>query len=121
MFKKLTDFSYKRNSTESLGFYLAYFLLGLILGAISGGLAGALVGSTQAFKAGGLAGLMTSIALCLFLSFKIVQKKRLFGSYKAIILLLLAILLSILGGGLLGLIPVSILSSMKAENDKQLL
>jgi len=34
MFNNLTNFSYKRNWKEAIGFYLAYMLLALILGII---------------------------------------------------------------------------------------
>ena len=91
---------------------MAFLLLALILSALSGWLVAMYVGPTNALKAGPVAGLISSVALCTFLSFKMLFKKKLFLHFGALFLALGSVLLSCVGGCLFGLIPVAILSGM---------
>ena len=107
MFKKLAEFSYKRNWKEAIGFYLAYFLVGLILGGIAGGLSSIQSGATT-FSAGFNAGLgigqIVGVIYSLIISFVVLIQRRLYKNFGWVILALLNGLLAFWGGSLLGLI-----------------
>ncbi|MFA5840078.1 MAG: hypothetical protein WC890_05410 [Candidatus Margulisiibacteriota bacterium] len=109
MFKNLGDLAYKRVGWEILGFYLAYLGL-IILLAI---LIGAIGGSMGVIDAGGGIQLGTIVAVisCLVLSFLLIQKKNALGNFPYILLAILSGILAVIGGGLLGLIPIAYLSS----------
>lgn len=111
MFKNLMDFSYKRTTLEAIGFYFAFLFLTILIAGTVGAVLGMIVGVQKAGAVGGMGGYCISIIFCTYLSFQIMREKNLFKSFGAIILFLLTILLSMLGGGLLGLIPTTMLSS----------
>lgn len=106
MFKNLTDFSYKRNLKEAIGFYLAYLLLGVILG----GIAGALFVS-QGFNQGVRVGTIVSIILSLVISGLLLKEKNLFRNFSYILLALLSGILAAFGGSLLGLIIPAVITT----------
>lgn len=107
MFKKLTEFSYKRNWKEAIGFYLAYLLVGLILGGISGGLSSIQSGATtfsEGFDAGLGIGAIVGIIYSLIISFVVLIQRKLYKNFGWVILALLSGLLAAFGGSLLGLV-----------------
>ncbi|MEI8128220.1 MAG: hypothetical protein WCG95_01255 [bacterium] len=123
MFKKLMDFSYKRTFIEAVGFYIAYlFLSFLLIEAVFVIFVGiAVIGlipipSSEIIIRGSVSIVLTIFNI--FLALKIVYDKKIFGNFGAILLLLVTILFSALGGALLGLIPVSALSSMSAKKNQ---
>lgn len=106
MFKKLTEFSYKRNWKEAIGFYLAYFLVGLILAGISGELSSIQSGATtfsEGFDAGFRIGAIVVIIYSLIISFVVLIQRKLYKNFGWVILALLSGLLAAFGGLLLGL------------------
>jgi hypothetical protein len=108
MFKNLLDFSRKRSGVEAFGFYLVYLIVGVLFGAITGGIVGV---NASASKVGYIAGSITLIIFYGFLSLKIMRGKNLLSNFGAISLALLSVILSSIGSGLLGLIPVAVLST----------
>lgn len=109
MFKNLTDFSYKRTNKEAFGFYLAYFLLLVLIGFLIGAVIG-IVSTENAFQLGLRAGQVFAIIFTVGLSFMVLSKKKLLNKFGYILLALLAGVLAIFGGALLGLIPVAYLT-----------
>lgn len=107
MFKKLTEFSYKRNWKGAIGFYLAYLLLGFILGGIFGILSTIQSGATtpsEGFDAGFKIGAIISIIYPLTISFIVLVQRKLHKNFGWVILALLSGLLAAFGGSLLGLL-----------------
>src|SRR3990172_1890459 len=85
MFKNLTDFTYKRNRKEAIGFYIAYFILIVLLGGLSGGIVGLIINQQDSYAVGFRVG--------------------------NIVLIPLSGLLAYFGGALLGLIFVTYLTT----------
>lgn len=129
MFKELTNFSYKRNLFEAIGFYIAYSLLSLILAEIAVAIfmnlnyifgdffkisqqANFIDSVKNGFQLGIIIGHFFYTIYCLILSLEIICKKHLGKNFIAITLSLLSLLFVYFGGALLGLIPITILSSM---------
>ena len=112
MFKNLTDFAYKRNRKEALGFYLGYLILIVVVGALAVGLFG-LASGQQNFELGLRIGNIIGILSSLGLSFAVLSKKGLMNNFGLLLLALLSGLLAFIGGGLLGLIPAAYLTTKK--------
>ncbi|MBU4338569.1 hypothetical protein KKB43_02500 [Patescibacteria group bacterium] len=113
MFNNLTDFSYKRNFKEAMGFYIFWLVFILVVGGLLAIVLSIIIGQTDkeaarefGFKVGVAMAILTNLAI----SFLILRKKNLRGiSY--IFLALLSGVLASVGGGLLGLIPTAYLST----------
>ena len=110
MFKKLFDLGYKRNTTEALEFYLVYFVLILIGSAVVTYLIGA-----QDFQRGLRAGTFFAATIVLALSLVILSKRRLVSHLNYLLLGLFSVVLAVIGGALLGLIPLAVLSTKGQE------
>ncbi len=110
MFKKLTDFSYKRSGKEALGFYVAYLVLIIISAGLLGGVIGLILGE-EGITLGMRVGNLIAVFMCLAISFVLLSKKRETGNFGFILLALLSGILAFLGGGILGLIPAAYIST----------
>lgn len=112
MFEQLTNLKSVRSNTNALGFYLAYLFLGLLLG----GLAGALTELMPEwdYNTSLLAGNVIAVAFVLAICLKISHIKKLGLMYYA--LSILAAILAVYGGCLLGLIPASYMSTLNINN-----
>lgn len=108
-FTCLFDLSYTRSLKQAMAFYLIYFILLLILGAFSGIVSALVFGGGE--QTGFIAGVIVSIVSCTVLSVTICLRKSLFTSYVSILLIVATIIASGTFGALLGLIPVSYLST----------
>ncbi len=117
MFKNLFDLSCKRTPLQAVGFYIAYLILLMAILVVLGIPIG-LVLTAAGYEVdeirgkGMLMGAVVALFVCVGLSIAIIRKKRLFSSFLAILLLLFSFIVASFGGGLLGLIPASILSAM---------
>ena len=80
MFKNLTDFAYKRNRKEALGFYLGYLILIVVVGALAGALFG-LASGQENFELGLRIGNIIGILASLGLSFAVLSKKGLMNNF----------------------------------------
>ena len=124
MFSELTNFGYKRTGKQAFGFYLAYLFLLMIIGGI---LAFLLVpadvtSDSEAFAAGAQVGARFVPIAVIILSVLILNAKKSLTEFKSILLVVLAGFLAILGGGLLGLIPVAYLTTTEGvEVEKKVL
>ena len=108
MFNNLTEFSYKRNYKEAIGFYLAYSLVCLIVSGTVSGLAGSIqlyvTGVDKPIDVGLLAlGDVMGIIYSLIISFMVLMQRTLHNNFWWVILALLSGLLAVLFGWLLGL------------------
>src|SRR3989344_840855 len=114
MFKHLTNFSYKRNWKEAIGFYLAYFLVGIILGGIGGALYGIQLGATtfsEGFNGGLGIGAVVGIVYSLAIAILLLIQKKLYKNFGYIVLALLSGILAAFGGSLLGLVIPAFLTT----------
>ena len=117
MFKNLMDFGYQRTAKEAFGFYLAYLLLIAVVCGVLSGLIGFVVADSgtfaEGFKKGVRIGAPIAVCIVLTISFTILAKKKRLSHFGYLLLALLSGALSLLGGGLLGLIPVAVLTTRK--------
>jgi hypothetical protein len=113
MFKHLTDFGYKRNAKEAIGFYIAYLILIMISGALLAGALAIIINEPDNFELGLRVGSITAMVITLGVAFLVLKAKKLLGNFGYILLVLLAGILAIFAGGLGGLIPVSYLTTRK--------
>lgn len=104
MFSKLTDFSYKRTGLQAFGFYLTYLIMVMLAGAVAG-IIGALAAGedTGTFSNGVRLGTLIAIVASISLSFQILRAKKI-NSFSLRFLAILAGVLALLGGSLLGMI-----------------
>ena len=121
MFKNLFDLSVKRTGIEILGFYLFYSIAGSIA---AGFICGILIfilhpQSLITNDIQRLASLYGAIAAILYgvgLSLAIIASKKIFNSFKAVMLTIIAVVLLFFFGALVGMIPVAYLTSFD-KND----
>ncbi len=112
MFNKLTDFTMQRTAKQAFGFWLVYFMFGVLIGAVSGAAAGAVTGDGES---GYTAGIVASVIYVALLSAAICMKKSLsIGWY---LLAVLAPMLAIFGGALIGLVPTAVLTTRPSMED----
>ncbi|MEM7647691.1 MAG: hypothetical protein AAF283_00825 [Cyanobacteria bacterium P01_A01_bin.70] len=115
MFKQLSNLAYQRTAIEAVGFYIAYLLLCILLGAIGGGIAG--IFAEDPFQAGLIIGSIVSVVFCAALALAVAMQKSVLSDFFAWILIVLAVLLAILIGGIGGLLPISILSTRPSKSN----
>ena len=108
MFKDIFTLSIKRTASQSFGFYIAYLIMLILVCGIAAGLAGVIVGG--GFNTGVKIGQIITIIACPVLGFLVLKSKRAF-SFGNVLIALLSGIFAALGGGLLGLIPVSFLTT----------
>ncbi|MFV1916914.1 MAG: hypothetical protein ACC618_00275 [Patescibacteria group bacterium] len=84
----------------------------ILVGALFGAILGLFFGD-RSFEIGFKIGNLFVILVTLSLSFAILSKKNLMSNFGLILLAVLSGLLTLLGGGLLGLIPAAYLSTKK--------
>jgi len=112
MFKKLTEFGYKRTIWEAIGFYLAYLVLIFLTAAVAGAFLGAVLPAEKVLAYSNLAGITIAFVMCLGLSGLILTKKKL-NSFGYLLFVVLSGILPLLIGALGGLIPVAFLTTRK--------
>ena len=112
MFKKLTEFSYKRTALEAVGFYLAWLVLLLLTGALAGVFIGSAVPPEKALSYSLIAGQTLAFVMCPTLSGLILAQKKLY-SFGYILLVILTGFVALLGA-VCGLIPAAFLTTRKS-------
>ena len=110
MFYNLTDLPYRRTPLQALGFYIAYFSIGLIVIVVLGYVL-ALIGIIESYDDGFAVGNIGAILISTLLAYFVAKSKYLLGSFLIIFLIILSGLLAIIGGLLLGLIPVAYITT----------
>ena len=119
MFNNLTDFAFKRNWKEALGFYLAYLALALLIAIILGipAILSGLVDINNYAQLTKIAAYFSCI-YCATISIFILTKKQLWNNLEYILLGLLGILLGVGTGVLLGMVVPAFLTT-KGKNSGQ--
>ena len=112
MFKDLFVFEKERNAREALGFYLAYLVL-FMVSAFPFLIGLALMVDFDEILVGTLLG----IVVCTALSFIVLYKKNQLKNYGLVLIALSSGICASLLGLLLGLIPVSYLTTKKDITD----
>lgn len=116
MFKHLTNFGYKRNAKEAIGFYIAYLILIIMAAFLLGSALGIVMGAFYGFNFGliGLkVGNVIAIIITVVTAFLILKEKKLLSNFGYILLVLLSGILAVYLGCLGGLIPVAFLTTRK--------
>jgi len=113
MFKDLTKFGTHRTTNQAIGFYIAYLIATMLVAMIAAGLFGAGASNSDAFATGVRIGSAVAILISVGLAYMVIQARKLGGEFKNILIGLLAGVLAYFGGGLLGLIPVAYLTTVK--------
>ena len=115
MFTELGNFGLVRSRSQAFGFYVTYLILIVIVGVILGGLMAGLLtpsgGFNQGFDEGVKAGAIISALGCLLLTFMTLKHKNMLVGFSGIIYMVAAAALALLGGGVLGLIIPSYIST----------
>lgn len=108
MFKNLFNLQIKRSASQAFGFYIAYLVLFCTCLLIGGAILGIVfdAGVEAGFKFGSVA----AILVCPGVGLAVLKQKGAF-SFGNVLLVLLSGVLAIFGGGLLGFIPVSFLTT----------
>lgn len=123
MFKNLFDLSQKRAGLEIFGFYLFYSVVGSIAAGFICGILIFLL-HPQAFvtndiqRLASLYGAVAAILYCVMLSLLIIASKKIFNSFKAVLLTIITVILSALFGALAGMIPVAYLTSFDKNKEQ---
>ena len=110
MFKNLVNFSYTRSTKEAFGFYIAYLIITMVLGGVAAQFAGLLVNQNDSFEFGLRIGSAVAILLTFTVTALIMKEKKMFNSFKYIMIGLLSPVLAMFGGALLGFIPTAFLT-----------
>jgi uncharacterized membrane protein YhdT len=116
VFKDLFAFEKERNAREALGFYLAYLVLFMVLAFLIGGVAAVMLGFED-FEDGIIVGTLLAIVVCTALPFIVLYKKNQLKNYGLVLIALSSGICALLSGLLLGLIPVSYLTTKKDITD----
>lgn len=114
MFYGLTTFKLKRTPVQGVGFYFAYLVLVALAGGVVGGVLGAftpLENFENAFQTGTRYGAGVAAIFVIALGTIILKAKKRFNDLKSIGFVLLSALLILLGGAVLGLIPIAYLTT----------
>lgn len=106
-FSELSNFEYQRSAKQAIGFYLAYLVFIIILAGAFGALLGVSGGSHGSVSI--VAGNLVAMILTGYLGFAIWRQKHLEPAMLGLVAL--AVVLGLLGGGILGLIPVAYLTT----------
>ncbi|MEO0378440.1 MAG: hypothetical protein AAF329_28365 [Cyanobacteria bacterium P01_A01_bin.17] len=114
MFNQLSNFRYQRTAVQAIGFYIAYFLLLVISGGLAGAMT-AMIFPGDPAQLGIRAGFTIAILGCSGLAITIASQKRILNNFLTWILIALTVLLSILLGGIGGLLPVAYLSTKPSK------
>ena len=118
MFKQLSNLAYQRTAIEAVGFYIAYLLLCILLGGVGGGIAGLF--ADDPFQAGLVVGSIIGVVFCSTLALAVAIQKRVLNDFVSWILIVLAVLLAILLGGIGGLIPIAVLSTRSPKSSQSI-
>jgi hypothetical protein len=113
MFTEILNFKFMRSWRQAIGWYLTFLLIGILISAIFGALFDSATGSiAERFSTGTQIGSKLIILYELVLALLIARGKG--YSALTIILGLLGALLAAFGGGVLGLLPLAYLTTIKA-------
>ncbi|MDE2589281.1 MAG: hypothetical protein KGL95_06410 [Patescibacteria group bacterium] len=105
MFKNLLNFKVKRTGKQAIGFYLAFLLFNSLFGAA---LALTFAGD---YNSGVTVGAYGALLVVVVLSVLILRERKRYKSYFFLVFVVVALILTRIGGSLLGLIPLAYLTT----------
>ena len=108
MFQEIMNFAYQRTTKQAIGWYLMYLLIGGVMGFAIGRIAATGSAPADALNVGLVAGQLSAIPYHVALGVLLLWHRA--KSASNIMLVLGSVVLSILLGGLGGLIPLAVLS-----------
>ena len=126
MFSKMFDLSVKRTPLQALGFYIVYFLIGILI-AIFGLFASGMIGCLfnleactaepveYGHKIGLVAGFVIALLYDIVIASVLLSVKRLWTNAGALVLFLISMPLSIIGGIFIALIPITVLTTFESN------
>lgn len=120
LFASLGDLSYRRNWKQAIAFYVVWFIPAMLGGGVAGMVGTVVLGITdpqEAFRVGVRCGAIWACLYCATFAAAMLWNKKSYSPL-SIICLLLAPGLALLGGGLVGLVPVAYLSTLPTPADK---
>jgi hypothetical protein len=120
MFTNLFDFSFDRTAKQAIGFYITWLVIISVACGLVSAAASPLLGASNfqtGFSSGVKVGQSFSILADTVVAFWILKSKHSF-SFGNVVLAFLAGVLSILGGGLLGLIPAAYLTTRPNNTER---
>lgn len=112
MFAEIMNFAYQRTTKQAIGWYLMYLLMGIVIGFAIGRIAAMASAPADALNVSLMAGQLSAIPYHVTLAVLLLWHRAKDAS--SIMLVLGSIVLSILLGGLGGLIPLAVLSRRPA-------
>lgn len=117
MFTELSNFGLIRTKTQALGFYFAYLLLILVLGALTGLALALVVKDTEsaAFDKGLGIGAIVGAIVCAWITYTVLRHKGAMKKFSSTVYIVAALGLGLLGGGILGLIIPSYLTTKEVS------
>lgn len=123
MFEKLTEFGYARSKKQALGFYLAWFLM-LFLVVMALGFVFIIASpqdltEAQANDLGARVGNLVAVIVCTGLSYAICKAKGFAATFGGVVAVVGTVILSALGGGLIGMIVPAVLSAKSKAGTKR--
>jgi hypothetical protein len=114
MFQEIMNFSYQRSAKQAFGWYLMYFLIGLVIGLSTGYIAGiASKDFAEGFRIGTMAGQVSAVPYHILLGALLIWHRK--KDAPNVLLVLGGVVLSVIGGALLGLIPLTFLTARPVE------
>jgi len=109
MFQEIMNFDFQRTGKQAFGWYLMYLLISVVLGFAAGRIAAITIDNfEEAARVGLIAGQLAVIPYCIALGVMLLWNRA--KSAANVMLVLLAIILSIIAGGLGGLIPLAFMT-----------
>ena len=116
MFNNLSNFSYKRNFKEAVGFYI-YYLIYILIFAVFITVVTEIIfqfPAEKSFEVGLNIGILSSVFITIILSYLILSKKKLLN-FNNILFILLSGIFSFFGGDVLGLTIVAFLTTRSSH------
>ncbi len=118
MFENLQDLTFKRTAKQAIGFYLTYFSASFVFAASSSWIVGLAFGKTGNAEFSLKVGQFSIILFASALSYLMIKKKNLMNDKLKVGLAVFASILTIVGGGILGFIPLAYLSTVSSGETK---
>ena len=116
MFKNLSDFGTVRSTAQAIGFYFTYLCVAVVIAMMVGITVGMMTPAPGDFNQGIGMGAITSAVICALLTFFVLKHKNRLGDSTPVVLVIVSVALALLGGGLLGMIVPSYLTTQKKNN-----
>ena len=113
MFENIFNFELKRTAKQAFGFYFAFLILITVANIIVGGLLSITIYSN--FQNGVKIGSVLGTISTSLISIQMISKKRMF-TFGYILMAMIGVVLNIFGGCIVGLIPISYLTTKEPNS-----